>query len=331
MAQAFPSTGSLHLDGEILTGIALDLANADLDYIAPRMPGLEILTPIAATGQRFEGLIQKSAVNAFFASPDQLTSIMIGEQIPMIPGPIQDAVPWCAKKFARAGTIPSEYTVIADERGIASTRFCLGPTVEFVREAREMQVLSAIGTAGNWANSTTLVNDWLSAGADPIGDIMDGVEAVSKFGRADTMILGSASAYALMRSPAFNSPRSLQSDRGTLTEDELAEIIRSRFGIGRVLISRAKYNTSKKASPTAAAVDFMLPDVCWIGKLDGDSMQVGSNFAVRSLAAARVTPMDLWVESQYDVRTGSILFTAAVHEAFPILEPELGYLIENCT
>lgn len=331
MAQAFPSTGSLHLDGEILTGFALDLANENTDYIADRMPGLEMVAPMAATGQRFEGLIQKSAVNAFFASPDQLTAIEIGEEIPLIPGPMQDAVPWRAKKFAKGGTIPTEYTLISDARGISAARFCLAPVVEFVRECREMQVLSAIGTAGNWAASTTLVNDWLSASADPIGDIMDGVKTVSKFGRADTMILGSASAYALMRSPAFNSPRSMQADRGTLTEDELAEIIRSRFGIGRVLISRAKYNTSKKAAPSAAAVDWMLPDVCWIGKLDGDSMQVGSNFAARSMAAARVTPLDLWVESQYDVRTGSILFTAAVHEAFPILEPQLGYLIQNCT
>lgn len=331
MAQAFPSTGSLALDGELLTGLALDLCNETNDYIADKLPSLGVYEPMSSNGAVFEGLIQKSEITAFFPHADKLTSIQFGQKIPMIEGARQSSIPWRAKKFAHAGTIPKEYNIIASARDISAARFSLAPVIEHVRVERELQVLSAFGTAANWgSNHTTLTYDWTDPNGDPIGDIMTAIEAVTKFGTPDTMILGAASAFALMSSQSFNGPRAMDVDRATLRADQMAELIRSRFGIERVLVSRAKYNASNVADPSSASITMMLPDVCWIGKLNGANMQSGSNFAVQSMAAARITPIDFLVESEYDVETQSVLFTASVHEAFPVLQPELGYLIENC-
>lgn len=331
---AFPSIGSLALDKNVLKGIALDLANRDSDYIADKLPKLnDEASGLSAVGDCYQGMLLKSRIDSHFANADKLTSIKIGQQIPSSVGPSQTTVGWNSKKFVFSDILPREVVQISNARDLNSVRFCLGPLVEHVRQAREKQILDVLGNTSTFSSKTCASgSEWNAANGTPVEDILKAIETVSKFGDPDVIVLSGDAAFALMGSAKFNANRAVNADHAVLRQDEMADLIRTRFGIPNVLIARAKYNASNKAGENNANITSIMSGKCFVGKLGfkNISMQVGNNFYVESMACARITPEDLWSETWYDPEYQSNRISATINEAFTVTEPRLGYVIANC-
>lgn len=313
------STDSLLLDGEVLRGIAMDVKNERTDYIVDQLPALNYDAEIGPAGSQYRGQIIASAIEAWYPDGKKSTlEINPGQEFRPIQGPEQKVISWEAKKYGVQAVLPREVSKIAESRAIDAIRYALAPAVNAVEIGREKQALDEIS---GWSVTRAAGAAWDTAGGDPVGDIMGAIGQVDTYATPDSMILSADAARCLMSSQAFLSTRSLLVDRATLRLDEMAEIIRERFGLRRVLISRARASAASGGSRT---VDYMLSKTAWIGRLDLEGYQTGSNYSTTAAAAVRIVPQGIEVEAVYDPARQSQILCVSACQAFARVYPELG-------
>lgn len=348
-----PTVKSLALSSNILTGYALDIANESRDYISDMIPPINKGDMVEMRdGAAFAGSIMRTKIASNFLDGTKESNLQVewGEELPMFEGVQFDPLNWRAKKFGCQGKIPREFYLVSEARRTNNVRYCLGPVVEQVKQARELQLLTVIK---GWSNNTALTYDWTTANGNPSKDILAAVNQVAKYRDPDTVIMGFEAAAACIGNSTWRAEMPTTMFRQGMPIDEMAEVIRSRIGVRNVLISRARYNSSTNGTPS---INGIMGDRCWVGRLDlvpslqaedaeavndlaprtsyelrdGSVAQIGSDFAVTSAAFVRIVPEDLRVNAWYDDGDETVHFSCSCHQDVQVAYAELGYLITNC-
>ena len=343
-----PTVKSLGLSDNILTGYALDIANENRDYITDLIPPINQASGVdMADGNAFAGEIIRSKLDSFFLQTTDTANLEVawGQELPMFKGVELDPLSWRSKKFAMQGYIPRELYLVTEARREDNVRYCLGPVVENVKQAREIQLINVLK---NWSNNTALTYDWTTANGNPSGDIMNALTHVAKYKDPDTVILGYEAALACMGNVNWRAEMPHTMFRQGMPIDELAETIRSRLAVKQVIISRARYNSSTTSTPS---IDGIFGDRCWVGRLEmqpddssggnhqldrsykmtqGAIAQNGTSFLVRSSAFVRIVPEDIRCDAWYKDSDQSVHFSCSCHQDVEVAYAQLGYLLTNC-
>lgn len=340
----YPSFASLVQNNPLIQGLLFDLGNEPSDYLAGKIvsavqfPEAARTNEMGVDGRALHGLIARTKLWGDYGT-GRKTKVAFGERAIPVEGKELDPLHFEAEKLFASYKIPVEKIAEIEEWGIDAFREMLEIPRTQVLIDREANWANLFGTTANW--STTLVagktiagsgtaHPWDTSASNPVHDIQLVRAAVDKFGRADTMILGIEAANVLLDNSAFNTPRQMTVDRAILTEDQLAEIIKARFGFDNVFIGRAVGETS--TVPGTSSTSNIWGATVWIGRL-GEAMRASSSGTVnaRRSAVANVVAQDLYADVIGPAINGEHddTFVARVRmiESLNVVYPQLGATI----
>lgn len=304
----FPSFAKLAENNRLIEGVLYDLGNEDNDYLAGKIVGPAAfpsapLGEMNVDGRALHGMITRMSLWGAYGT-GRKTKVAYGERGVPVEGRELDPLIYNGEKLFATYDIPVEKVAMIEEWGIDAFK----ETLEIPRRQllidREVNWANLFATTANW--STTLVagktiagsgtaHPWDTSASNPVHDIQLVRAAVDKFGRADTMILGIDAANVLVDNAAFNTTRSMDVDRAILTEDQLAAIIKARFGFDNVYIGRAVAENS--TVPGTSNTGTIWGSTVWIGRL-GETPRAtsGGTVAARRSAVVNVVAQELYAD-----------------------------------
>jgi len=297
----YPSFETLALNNRIIEGLMLELGNEPSEYLAGK-----ILAPVAfpdggyqnemgIDGRALHGLIARRALWGSYGTAKD-TTVAFGQRAIPVEGQELDPLQYNGKKYFASYKIPVETMAEIEEWGIDAMYDLLWIPREQVLIDRELAWATLFGTTANWAYTAAAATAWDQAGSNPVIDIQAARAEVNKYGVADTMILGIEAANVLVANVAFNGTRPLDVDRAILTEGQLVDIIKSRFGFANVYIGTAHAETSRV--PGTSSPSAIWGSTVWIGKLADGEMRASSTGRVssRKTALVNVVAQDLYAD-----------------------------------
>ena len=306
----FPSFEALAANNRIIDGLMMELGNEPYEYLAGkivgavRFPDGERGNEMGIDGRALHGLIARRALWGSYGTGKK-TTVAYGERAVPVEGQDVNPLEYNGQKYFASYKIPVETMAEIEEWGVDAMYDLLRIPREQVLIDRELAWANLFATTSNWG--TTLVagksisgsgtaHPWDTAASTPVQDIQAVRAAVNKYGIADTMILGVDAANALVANTAFNGTRPMDVDRAILTDDQLVEIIKARFGFANVYIGRAHAETSRV--PTTSAPSAIWGSTVWIGKLDlGESRGTSTGrVAAKKSALVNVVAQDLFAD-----------------------------------
>jgi len=340
----FPSFAKLCENNRLIEGVLYDLGNDDSDYLAGK-----IVAPVAfpqggqlgemnIDGRALHGMITRMSLWGAYGT-GRKTSVAFGERAVPVEGRELDPLIYNGEKLFASYKIPVEKVSEIEEWGIDAFKETLDIPRRQLLIDREVNWANLFSTTANW--STTLVagktlagsgtaHPWDTSASNPVHDIQLVRAAVDKFGRADTMILGVDAANVLVDNSAFNTTRQLTVDRAILTEDQLAEIIKARFGFDNVYIGHAVGENS--TVPGTSSTSTIWGSTVWIGRL-GETPRATSGGAVtaRRSAVVNVVAQQLYadvvgpkINAESD---DSYIARVRMIESLNVVYPQLGATI----
>lgn len=351
MSNLNPRGNDLLLEpGALVQQAVYGLFNEETNYIADKVfPNIESGTEFNGEnmGESIPttGTIARFAANSFFGHGNERAILAPKAQLQVSRGPSVEGVTYACQHYAQ-GALVGDIEALAARNNLsvdyiqASTR----SAVDAIRRARELHALDLLRVAGNWAGSVNLAgaDQWDENTSDPIDDIDVGVENIAaRGGKANIVVCTPGAFRALRKSAQFLENRDMTSDRTIASMDRVAALLKSDFGIESFHVARTVRNTATDPDTFTPAY-LAQGEWFWIGEvphLNGAAGRLGSmtrdqNGGMVGMPSARsaiyrVLAMDTATRidrAPYDV---SDLVTVQRHEAFGILQPELGYLINT--
>ena len=284
----FPSFEALATNTRLIEGLMFDLGNEPDEYLAGKIvapvefPTAERQNEMGIDGRALHGKIARMALWGAYGNA-RPGKVAFGQRAVPVEGQEVDPLDYEGQKYFNSYAIPVETLAEIEEWGVDAFEEMLEIPRTQVLVDREADWAALFGTTANWGNTQAATAVWTSSSATPIQDIQNLRTKIEKFGRPDTMIMSQTVANVLAANEAFNSPRQLTVDRAILTMDQLAEIIRARFGIDNVYIASAKAETSR--DPTDPDPQYIWGNTVWMGRI-GDAMRATSTGRVRARRSA---------------------------------------------
>ena len=258
-----------------------------------------------------------------------------GSDVPQHPGvDLTTAVTYVQKRYG--DSVPEDLDSIVTEGDlIPGGKVALNhmAMVEGLKIRRELDFLN-LCVAANTGQDTNLTagSGWNEAGGDPIGNIKDAAEYVSRTGfDADTMVIGRAAWWALMNNDALVERMSTGGSRHGMSYNAFAALMQDLFGIDRVLIAKVRY-TAENAKGTPTIGD-ALGDTCIVYKRVEQGVQVegqAGDVAVTPGWIARVQGFDLRLDNFRDDRKHQLVHRASFAEALAVMDTGYAAGIYNC-
>lgn len=285
----FPSFEAMAANSRLIEGLMFDLGNEPDEYLAGKIlapvefPAQEKQNEMNIDGRALHGKIARMAMWGAYGQA-RPSKIAFGQRLVPVVGQEFDPLDYEGTKYGNTYSIPVETIAEIEEWGVDAFEEMLEIPRTQVLVSREADWAALFGTVSNWATTYAATTPWDAAsGSTPIQDIQHVRNLVSKYGKPDTMILGVEAANTLLANEAFNGPRQVTIDRATLTEDQLVEILKARFGFENIYIGSAKTETS--ADPSNPDPQFIWGSTVWIGRL-GEAMRATSTGRVRARRSA---------------------------------------------
>lgn len=279
----FPRFSALAADNRIIENLMLGLGNEPSQYLAGklvapvRFPGEAPRNEMGIDSRALHGLIARRSLWGAYGTGKK-TTVAFGERAVPVEGQDVDPLEYNGQKYFASYAIPVETMAMIESWGVDAFEDLLRIPREQVLIDREIAWAALFSTVGNWSNTLVAgktisgsgtAHPWDTPAATPVQDIQAIRAAVDKYGYADTMILGVEAANVLVDNAAFNGSRPMDVDRAILSDDQLVEILKSRFGFKNVYIGRAHAETSRV--PSTSSPSAIWGSTVWIGQLGLDS------------------------------------------------------------
>ena len=297
----YPSFVSMANDARLIQGILFDLGNEPDQYIAGKICSpVAFPTPpreneLGIDGRALHGRIARRALFGAYGDPTRSGKVAFGQRAVPIEGREMDPLFFATSKYFNSYSIPAEKMAEIEEWGIDAFVDIIEEPRTQVLIDREKDWATLFSTTGNWTTTASASKYWTAADSNPVADINNLRKTMSKYGVVDTLILGIDAAYLLMANVTFNGARPMDVDRAILTEDQLVDILKSRFGFQNIFIGRAVAETSRKAStPNPVSI---WGNTVWMGRI-GDQLRGTSSGSVeaRRSAVVNVVSQELFAD-----------------------------------
>ena len=256
-----------------------------------------------------------------------------GSDVPQHPGvDLTTAVTYVQKRYG--DSVPEDLDSIVTEGDlIPGGKVALNhmAMVEGLKIRRELDFLSLCAAANTGSDQNlTGAGCWDQSGSDPLDNIKDAAEYVSRSGfDADTMVIGRSAWWALMNNDAMVERMATTGSRHGMSLDAFQALMQSLFGIDRVLVAKVRYTSEPaKGSPTIADA---LGDTCIVYKRVEQGVQVeGGDVAVTPGWIARVQGFALRLDNFRDDRKHQLVHRASFAEALAVMDTAYAAGIYNC-
>jgi hypothetical protein len=331
----YPTVKNARPGDPILNSILLAYANDPADYLQDLL--FPVLYDVMGADSAWSGIIQRAAEGALFSPLVHKTKAGRGGTVTTLPGLEYDPLYVEAEEYSLQTKIPFMDKFLVQGAGDNEANQ-LAQVVEFIKQAREAEVAAIFQTLGNWRYSTTLgaAAKWDVATSDPTADIITALNAVP--GKVDTAIIDGASAEALMNNAAFLEFDAMTVDRTAYTYNDIADRIKSRFGIENVFFGLARKSENIKQTD-ALDTDYIFTDSCWFGRLDmlngrprenaGRLNADGSLVPVSKCSVGRCIVEPMHVNDYDDNQNRSHFRQVAYSESNFVTLPAGGYVIAS--
>lgn len=242
---------------------------------------------------------------------------------------LTDPVTYVTKRYGNKIPVP----IGKDEGFIGPGSFSdlqLMKVIEELRVKREIDT-AALFTSGNVTDAQTLsgATRWDQAGSDPIDNIKDAVEVVSRSGmEADSAVIGRSAWYALMNNPSLIDRMSTNGNRHGMSRGAFADLLNELFGIKNLYIGMARKNTGKPGG-TASESDIWGDSMVIYKKLDMATPADAASGMPGSVAvgggwALRVAAYDLTIENYLDNDKASIVHRAHFRDIPKVVDAQFA-------
>lgn len=191
---------------------------------------------------------------------------------------------------------------------------------------RENTFCTLIGTAANWANTTSLTSTYAWSAytslSNPIPFVDSACSAITKNTgkKANTVVMDNATFYAVKEHPSIVD-RVKYTSADSITETIIAKL----FNIDNLYVSRAIQNSGKEG--LADSMGYMMTDCCWIGYVE-PAPGLRKPSALYTFFASRLgLPMQtkMWREEEIE---SDVIEVNAQYQT-KIIASDCAYLIVN--
>lgn len=289
----FPREGRMRPVNPVVQGVLGGIYQGRDKFIAPRvLPGKD------TQGNR-TGTIVRVGDSAFFGNLNQKIKRAPGSGFARSPGvELDDATTFRCENRALDGFIPLEH--ITDE-DVAVDLYGLQMEAQVNDLLIEQELaLATLLSSATWGTDTTLAgsNVWSDPDADPMKNVEDLIDDVSKFGPdVNTLIFTYDAGKEFRRHPAVADLMPTTGTRHRLSKPRLAELMKDEFGVPleRVFTLEAGYNSAAIGQTFAYAR--IASGWVWAGYIDigeqaGNMVEGTMQVPIRPSAAARFVMSD---------------------------------------
>ena len=338
----YPKPGNMRPVDPVLSGFVAGVANQPSNFVADEILPVIVNSTSATNGDDSfsTGTLQRFADAALFGDPSANDVVAPGQTYPRDRGGDFNPLTFACQKYGREAVLLWEELKRLQGAGKLGAEMAkLLPLVQTLLIRKEVRVAEFFESITNWTNYETLTDSWDEDAGDINGDIITAMESVMSYGMtANTMVLPRDSFVAMVQNNSFLEFLNVDRDRTTLyAPGALAEVLAGRYGIDRLILANASYNTDKDpdAAPT---LDYVWGDTCWIGYLPPapqsavmpSATGVGTSVQLLTpMAGARIVEHDWEVQTYPEEQSDSDIYKVRYSEIDKVVSPGLGFLLKN--
>ena len=316
----YPQQKTARPSNPVLTTAVAGYANDPKNFLQDKLLPTLFNASTAGGDSFWSGTIQRLAEGAMFGDPSTDEIVGRGETYPIDEGAEYDPMEFVADKYGRMVQVPWEDQHMVQSGASPNAMVQLAKIVQTLRLKREARFASLFMTAANWRTAVTLgaTQKWDQTTSDPNEDFADAIYGVEGFGVSPNVcILGRKAADDLRKNGAFLEFDSYTIDRTIMSNERLADVIKSRYNIEHVFIGTATHKTATDLQTANLTAVNVWDDDVWIGYLPmspsgaplngpgvGQLNATGDLFPMQSMAAARVVVEDWTVETALNSEAG---------------------------
>lgn len=320
----FPTTATLRPVNPVLRGVFSGYINDPMNFI-----GTKVL-PEIPTGGESTGTIMTAAAEAYFGDVDA----------DLRRGP--SGTPYEAHGVQMSSTTyrTQEYaikTMVDDEQAkeapldLAAVK--IRQAVETAKIKQELRIATLMNNTSTFTNTATLTgsDQWSAAGSDPFSDIATGMDAVGAYGPdPNVMVFGRLPWLTFRTNGTVLSFGSQDRDRNILSNSEAAEILAAKFGVKKVYVGKARYNTAS-VGQTAVLGDIW-GDYVGLGHIPDSVTSApvgGGDVAVDNIPAGRFVQTPWALDSYRDEDRKSTVYRVSHKESETAVSVLTWYIIAD--